>query len=142
MLVQSSNAEITYPLSNFEYDCVSFRTEPRCYITHTPDIAYVCHHCGKAMSHVAGPFTLPKGKIGIFFENLEYADLNLESFISGNMGIHCEYCLHWHRSFFWIILWCIVFLVLIGSITIALHISITISRVPASTLSLITQVLR
>jgi hypothetical protein len=72
----------------------------RCYVCGRPEVAMVCHHCGRAMCDRHGPTPVPEGRT---IENPEFTDLGLSHTATGETGIHCKHCVHYVRSYRWMI---------------------------------------
>ncbi|HRQ42570.1 MAG TPA: hypothetical protein PLD25_32035 [Chloroflexota bacterium] len=69
--------------------------EIECYICGSKDIKKVCHHCGRAMCAVHGPFTAPARRFYNRIRNDEYTDLDLPDPDKAETAVHCEYCNHY-----------------------------------------------
>jgi hypothetical protein len=72
----------------------------RCYVCGQPKVAMICHHCGRAICDSHGPTPIPEGRT---VENPEFAHLALGYGTIEETGIHCKDCVHYVRSFKWLI---------------------------------------
>lgn len=71
----------------------------RCYACGNPEVAAVCHHCGRALCDKHKAKSLPK-YFGI--KNNEFTDLGLNKKLVGENGIHCRDCNHLLFPYQWI----------------------------------------
>lgn len=72
----------------------------RCYVCGDIRISTICHHCGRSICSTHGPTLIPEGK---YIENPEFTELGLSQTPVGEVGAHCEDCMHYVRSFKWMI---------------------------------------
>ena len=79
-------------------EIVSRSPRTRCYSCGRPKVDMICHHCGRAICNEHGPTPIPEGHS---IENPEFTDLGLERTAVGETGIHCDYCVHYVRSYKW-----------------------------------------
>lgn len=72
----------------------------RCYFCGRPKVNMICHHCGRAICDKHGPSPIPEGRN---VENPEFTDLDLAHTAVGETAIHCDYCIHYVRSYKWML---------------------------------------
>lgn len=81
-------------------DIVRQAPRTRCYVCGDIQVSTICHHCGRSMCSTHGPIPIPEGK---YIKNPEFTELGLSQTLVGEIGTHCEDCMHYVRSFKWMI---------------------------------------